>query len=234
MAKLEDLISGLVGRTPARSVLRIAAGFAVVGATIGSAILTKEMSATVPALAAVKTVAIRTDAPAEVIPARILGAPEAPADAADGPEAVDEPAAPMDDETLTLAADPSTRWFNGRPVRPARHYWMTVTGYSPDARSCGDSADGLTATLHSVQTNNMKLVAADTSILPYGSMVSVPGYDAGEVVPVLDCGGAIKGRRLDLLFPTDHEAREWGKHRILITVWEYADGKPAENPRMVR
>jgi hypothetical protein len=41
--------------------------------------------------------------------------------------------------------DPSTRWFNGRPIRPARTMWMTVTAYSPDERSCPGTADGATA-----------------------------------------------------------------------------------------
>lgn len=132
------------------------------------------------------------------------------------------------------ASDPNIRWFNARPARPARTIWMTVTGYSPDERSCGDSADGLTATMHSVTTNAMKLVAADPSILPYGSMISVPGYDAESIVPVLDCGGAIKGDKVDLLFPTHKEAMKWGRQRILVTVWEYADGLPAEDVRKVR
>ncbi len=35
--------------------------------------------------------------------------------------------------------------FNGRPVRPARIVRMMVTAYSPDARSCGAFADGITA-----------------------------------------------------------------------------------------
>jgi 3D (Asp-Asp-Asp) domain-containing protein len=127
-----------------------------------------------------------------------------------------------------------TRWFNGRPVRPARTLWMTVTGYSPDERSCGDSADGITSSLHSVWTNGMKLVAADTSVLPLGSMVSLEGYDDGQVVPVLDRGGAIKGYRLDLLFPTHEQAREWGVKKMKVTVWEYADGRPAGNWREIR
>jgi 3D (Asp-Asp-Asp) domain-containing protein len=111
---------------------------------------------------------------------------------------------------------------------------MRVTAYSPDWRSCGDSADGLTATLHSVDTNNSQLVAADPRVLPYGSMVTVPGYADGKIVPVLDCGGAIKGSRLDLLYPTHAQARAWGNRWLTITVWEYADGKPATNPRKVR
>lgn len=127
-----------------------------------------------------------------------------------------------------------TRFFNGRPVRPIKKMKMVVTAYSPDWRSCGDSADGLTATLHSVQTNAHKLVAADPRVLPYGSMLTIPGYDNECVVPVLDCGGAIKGNRLDLLFPTHEQARKWGKKTVTVTVWGYADGKPAPNPRKAR
>lgn len=111
---------------------------------------------------------------------------------------------------------------------------MTVTAYSPDARSCGEDADGQTATLHSVSTNNFRLVAADPKLLPYGSMLSVPGYADGTVVPVLDCGGAIKGRRLDVLYPTHERARQWGVQKLAVVVWEYADGAPADNPRRLR
>jgi len=116
-----------------------------------------------------------------------------------------------------------TRWFDGRPIRPSRVIVMRVTGYSPDARSCGIYADGRTATLYSVWTNAMRLAAADPEVLPYWSLVSVPGYHDAEVVPVLDCGGAIKGAELDLLFPTHEHAVRWGVRSVPVTVWEYAD-----------
>lgn len=138
-----------------------------------------------------------------------------------------QPAAPA-------LVDPEIRFFNGRPVRPAKTMWMTVTAYSPDERSCGDSADGITSSIHSVWTNAMRLVAADTRILPLGSMITVPGYDEGNIVPVLDRGGAIKGHRLDVLYPTHAIARVWGVQRLKVTVWEYADGKPADNFRAIR
>ena len=102
---------------------------------------------------------------------------------------------------------------------------MLVTAYSPDARSCGKHADGITASGYSVWTNGMKLVAADTDVLPFGSMVSIPGYDDGEVVPVLDRGGAIKGNRLDVLYATHERALQWGAQWLEVTVWEYADGR---------
>jgi len=128
----------------------------------------------------------------------------------------------------------SQRWFNGRAIRPVKTITMLVTAYSPDEKSCAGSADGITASLHHVATNAHKMVAADTRVLPLGSMITIPGYDSGQVVPVLDRGGAIKGNRLDVLFPTDAEARKWGVRRLKVTVWEYADGKPATNWRAVR
>lgn len=135
---------------------------------------------------------------------------------------------------LTEAERTATRWFDGRPIRPVRRIMMKVTAYSPDHRSCGIFADGMTATLHSVQTNGGKLVAADTRLLPFGSMLTIPGYANNEVVPVLDRGGAIKGHRLDLLYPTHAQARQWGVKMVPVTVWAYADGEPAPNPRRLR
>jgi len=127
-------------------------------------------------------------------------------------------------EVRELGIDPtSVRWFNGRKVRPARTLWMTVTAYSPDHRSCGKFADGITASNKSIWTNGLKLIAADTRLLPFGTLLSVPGYDQGRVVPVLDRGGAIKGSRLDVLYPTHAIARTWGVQRLPVTVWEYAD-----------
>ena len=137
-------------------------------------------------------------------------------------------------EPTPVNPDHNVRWFNGRMVRPTRVVRMKVTAYSPDQRSCGEFADGQTATLHSVWTNGMKLVAADTAVLPYGSMVSVPGYDNSRIVPVLDCGGAIKGNRLDVLFGTHEAAREWGVRTVDVVVWGYADGSPIDNPRELR
>lgn len=138
------------------------------------------------------------------------------------------------EQQAALAAAAGTRWFDGRPVRPSHVMWMTVTAYTPGPESCWPFDDGMTATLHSVSTNAGRLVAADTSVLAFGSLVSVPGYDDGRVVPVLDRGGKIRGQRLDLLMDTVEQARAWGVRRIPVVVWEYADGAPATDPRTVR
>ena len=65
----------------------------------------------------------------------------------------------------------------------------------------------------------------------WGKMVAVRG---SEIVPVLDCGGAIKGYRLDVIFPTHEQARAWGVRRLNVTVWEFVDGSPRVNPRRER
>lgn len=197
-------------------------------ATIWSAAAVKDAGKKPPLLADV-----HLERPARIIIEPNVNPDREPAHYVPAPSAVvAEPV--VESERDRLARDAWVRWFDGRPVRPVRRLTMEVTGYSPDARSCGDSADGLTATLHAVETNGHALVAADPTVLAYGSLVSVPGYDDGRIVPVLDCGGAIKGRKLDLLFPTHEQARQWGRHSVRVTVWEYADGKPATNPRKAR
>lgn len=209
-----------------RRFARHAARFGVVAVTLSlvawSAVLAKE-ARHAPALLAMSAV----------------GRTMEPRGLAQEPELVEDVGAPVASPSEAgsvnpYQGDPNVRWFNGRPIRPARTLRMTVTAYSPDAASCGDSADGITATLHSVETNGFRLVAADPRILKYGSMISVPGYDSGLIVPVLDCGSAIKGHRLDVIFPTHEQARAWGVKNLNVTVWEYADGRPAENPRKLR
>ena len=162
-------------------------------------------------------------------PARLPAVEVAPVATQPVVQPVPEPVA-----EVASKVDLSIRWFNGRPVRPAKTMTMVVTAYSPDEISCPGTADNITASLHHVQTNAFRSVAADTRLLPLGSMISVPGYDDGQIVPVLDRGGAIKCRRLDVLYPTHERARQWGVQRLTVTVWEYADGLPAGDWRAER
>lgn len=132
-------------------------------------------------------------------------------------------ATPVAVPVATKPVDPNIRIFNGRRIRPARTLTMVTTAYSPDERSCGIHADGITASGKSVWTNGMKMVAADTRLLPFGTIVSIPGYYNGQPVPVLDRGGAIKGHRLDLLYPNHERALQWGRKTQKVVVWEYID-----------
>lgn len=183
---------------------------AAVGLTAWSAVLVKENNVRTPLVSSTERASAQTET----------------LDAAEPAQPINEIQAQQFFDEFANAepvADGTIRWFDGRRVRPVRTIWMRVTAYSPDARSCGKWADGQTATMHSVWTNAMRLVAADTKVLPFRSIISVPGYADSEIVPVLDRGGAIKGNRLDVLFPTHQIALKWGVRDLPITVWEYDD-----------
>jgi 3D (Asp-Asp-Asp) domain-containing protein len=172
---------------------------------------------------------VRSDSVFEAV-ASALGNPPAVSgpQCRDARRVVARSSAPVDREPPQMAL------YNGRPVRAVATLRMRVTAYSPDWRSCGASADGITASGYSVLTNGGFMVAADPRVLPLGSLVSVPGYDGGAVVPVLDTGGAIKGDRLDVLYPTHEVAMCWGIQDVDVVVWEYADGLPSGFRRVRR
>ena len=94
---------------------------------------------------------------------------------------------------------------------------MIVTAYCPCRKCCGRWADGLTASGRPVTANGGRFVAAPPG-LRFHSLVSVPGYNGGRPVPVLDRGGAIKGHRLDVFFPTHAEALAWGRRLLTVEI----------------
>lgn len=86
-----------------------------------------------------------------------------------------------------------------------------VTAYCPCEKCCGKWADGVTASGHVIQTGD-KFVAAPPEI-PFGTVLDIPGYGT---VPVLDRGGVIKGKRLDVFFDTHQEALNWGVKHLIV------------------
>ena len=47
-------------------------------------------------------------------------------------------------------------------------------------------------------------------------MIRIPGYNGGRAVPVLDRGGAIRGNKLDLFFPTHQAALKGGRRTLTV------------------
>ena len=60
------------------------------------------------------------------------------------------------------------------------------------------------------------VVAVDPRLIPLGTKLHVPGYGPSLAA---DVGTAIKGRIIDLWFPTTADAREWGRRTVTITVY---------------
>ena len=123
------------------------------------------------------------------------------------------PATEMLHEAVTASATiaPAAISHKLRTIR------MEVTAYCPCTKCCGENAEGITASGHTVSYNGGRFVAADTDVLPFKTKLIIPGYH-GAPVEVIDRGGAIKGNKLDLYFPTHEEAREWGRKWVDVTV----------------
>jgi 3D (Asp-Asp-Asp) domain-containing protein len=60
------------------------------------------------------------------------------------------------------------------------------------------------------------VVAVDPKVIPLRTRLYVPGYGPGIAA---DVGTAIKGRIIDLWFPTVEETRAWGRRSVVITVY---------------
>ncbi len=95
-------------------------------------------------------------------------------------------------------------------------YDAEVTAYCPNFCCCGEWADGITASGSKAEGF---FVAAPPSF-PFGTLIQIPGYNQGYPVPVLDRGGAIKGNKLDVFFPTHQEALNWGRQYLKVRVLE--------------
>src|SRR5699024_8069428 len=89
---------------------------------------------------------------------------------------------------------------------------MSATGYTAKCTGCS----GITATGIDLNKNpNAKVVAVDPSVIPLGSRVWVSGY--GEAIAG-DTGGAIKGNRIDLHFPSKDAAYAFGNGTVTVKV----------------
>jgi uncharacterized protein YabE (DUF348 family) len=100
----------------------------------------------------------------------------------------------------------------GNEAGAADEFYVEATAYGPDCGGC----TGITASGYNIKTNpNMKMIAVDPSVIPLGSKVWVEGY--GYAIAG-DTGGAIKGHRIDVLYPSEAAASSWGRKRVKVRV----------------
>jgi 3D (Asp-Asp-Asp) domain-containing protein len=86
-------------------------------------------------------------------------------------------------------------------------------GYKLRVDAVGYSLPGKTAS--GIPTGR-GAVAVDPRLIPLRTRMYVPGY--GPAIAA-DVGVAIKGRIIDLWFPTTAEAREWGRRTVVVTIY---------------
>ena len=105
-------------------------------------------------------------------------------------------------------ADPATKTSTIDGYQYTSALSVTATGYTPyDAGCSGITSTGTVAKKGSI--------AVDPRVIPYGTELYIPGYGYGIAE---DCGGAIKGNKIDLCYETKNEAFSWGRRNVTIYI----------------
>ena len=107
---------------------------------------------------------------------------------------------------------------------------VIATGYTAGIESTGKTPDhpqyGITYSGVRVTRDLYSTIAADLSVFPLGTILFIPDYGYGVVA---DIGGAIKGNKIDLYYPTVEDVySQWGKKQVDVYVIEYGDGTISE------
>jgi peptidoglycan DL-endopeptidase CwlO len=103
-------------------------------------------------------------------------------------------------KSVTLVTAPAAP---SAAVAGARTMTVVATGYS----GSGATATGL--------ATGWGVVAVDPGVIPLGTSLAIPGYGSGVAA---DVGSAISGAMIDLWFPTDAQARAWGRRTVTISL----------------
>ena len=146
---------------------------------------------------------------AKMVAAAYQAASEVEPEQADVEEKVTEMVASPEETAVQTEAAVAAPVYANAAVIPGYEYIGTyeTTGYCPCARCCGKT-NGITASGTVAAANHT--IAADTSILPFGTQVVING----QVYPVEDRGGAIHGGRIDIFFASHQEALNYGRRRV--------------------
>ena len=99
-----------------------------------------------------------------------------------------------------------------RGAETGTEFYVNTTAYTAYCNGCS----GRTATGFDLRANpGAKVIAVDPRVIPLGTKVYVEGY--GYAVAA-DTGGAIKGHKIDVFFPTKTEAFRWGVRKVKIKI----------------
>ncbi|WP_432355322.1 XkdQ/YqbQ family protein [Sporosarcina sp. A2] len=103
----------------------------------------------------------------------------------------------------------------------------TGTAYDPRLGGINGSGDYLTTASGTRWAYN-RTIAVDPSVIPYGSVVHiyVPGFPQySSIYLAEDTGGAIKGKRVDVLIKGKSDTAKFGRRGVQIAILEKGTGK---------
>ena len=131
------------------------------------------------------------------------------------PESIPE-IIPEEPITYPIDREPDSLWSLGEfkitaycPCEKCCGYWATV-------RPADENGEPIVYTASGKIAVQGVTVAADTSILPFGTVLVIGGHE----YTVQDRGGMVKGNHVDIYFDSHEAAKEWGTQYMEIFVKE--------------
>ena len=103
-----------------------------------------------------------------------------------------------------VSTSASTSSSSNAKSSKGRHMTVSATAYS---------GDGITAT---GTVPRWGTIAVDPSVIPYGTKVYIPQFDQYFIAE--DCGGAIKGNKIDIFMNSESQCINWGRRTIDIYI----------------
>lgn len=105
-------------------------------------------------------------------------------------------------------------------VEPVSLGEFTLTAYCSCERCCGEWAnnrpDGIVYGSCGKELTSGYSIAVDPTVIPYGTVVIIDGHE----YEAMDCGGAIKGNRIDVFFDSHDEALKFAVKNSEIFIKE--------------
>lgn len=119
--------------------------------------------------------------------------------------------------SVERSALPAINYINATHTAAAPEYrkiTVEATAYCCEnyPHICNDGDATCTAT--GTKPTPGRTIAVDPSVIPYGAEVIING----NTYIAEDCGGAIKGNRIDILFDTHEEALQFGRQQLTVYV----------------
>ena len=121
-------------------------------------------------------------------------------------------------EAQQAQAKPQQRQSQQRQAQSTNGIAMNGSYYTPYCNGCS----GVTATGYNVRgsiyVDGMRVIAVDPNVIPLYSIVEVSTpYETFKAI-ALDTGGAIKGRKVDILVADKKTAYSLGRHTVYVKV----------------
>ncbi|MBB6633739.1 3D domain-containing protein [Cohnella thailandensis] len=143
-------------------------------------------------------------------------------------QAPKKPATKMTPDEKRLVASADRTGFKEEQEEIIR---VVATGYTAGVESTGKRPGhpqyGITYSGVKVRRGKLSTIAADPKLFPIGTILFIPGYGYGIVA---DTGSKIKGRKIDLYFPSKRQVfQEWGKKTVDVRVIKKGNGKVTES-----